>query len=266
MDGRAPGPSMPSGGIMSRSTVVPDDRAHEKVVVAYLHPGMVHGAFMESLLNLLVYDMAFHRRIVDGGGRLATQASANLAGPRNTIAKQFLAFGEADWLWMVDSDMVFEPDTLERLLQYAHPEEAPIVGGLCFGFDEGRIVPTLYDLVGEASNPQVVRYNEWKPDAMMQVAATGTGCLLVHKSALEKVRDFVPPGRPGQVGFNTAFPWFQELEHDGKPVGEDIAFCWRAGVAGVPVFVNTSVHIGHVKEQLLTIDAYIAQRLPEMAA
>ncbi len=243
-----------------RSTVVPDDRAHEKVVVSYLHPGVVHGAFMESILDLLVYDTAFHRRIVNGGGRLATQASANLSGPRNSVVKKFLAFGEADWLWCVDSDMVFGPDTLEALLQYADPVEAPIVGGLCFAFDEGRVVPTLYDLVGEADNPQVVRYNEWKPDAMMQVAATGTGCLLIHKTALEKVRDFLPPNRPGQVGFNQAYPWFQETDHDGKPVGEDITFCWRAGICGVPVYVNTGVHIGHVKDQLLTIDSFLGQR------
>lgn len=251
---------------MTRSTVVPDERAGEKVVVAYLHPGLVHGAFMESLFNLVVYDMAFHRRIVDGGGRLSTQASANLAGPRNGIVKKFLAYGDADWLWFVDTDMVFEPDTLERLLQYADPVEAPIVGGLCFAFDEGRIVPTLYDLVGEADNPQVVRYQQWKPDAMMQVAATGTGCILIHKSALEKVRDFVPPNRPGQVGFNPAFPWFQEVDHDGQPVGEDITFCWRAGICDVPVYVNTGVHVGHVKEQMLTIDSYIAQRFPEVVS
>lgn len=249
-----------------RSTVVPDDRSQEKVVVAYLHPGTVNGAFMESLLNLLVYDMAFHRRVVDGGGRLATQASANLAGPRNSVVKQFLAFGEADWLWFVDSDMTFEPDTLERLLQYADPDKAPIVGGLCFAFDEGRVVPTLYDLVGDEDSVQVVRYNEWPPDAMMQVAATGTGCMLIHKSVLEAVRDFVPPAKPNQVGFNMAYPWFQETDHDGKPVGEDITFCWRAGICGKSVYVNTAVHIGHVKQRLLTIDAYVAQQLSEVAA
>lgn len=242
---------------MQRSTVVPDARAGEKVVIAYLHPGSVHGAFMESVLNLLVYDIAFHRRIVNGGGRLASQASCNLSGPRNTVVKQFLAYGQADWLWFVDTDMVFEPDTLERLLQHADPVDAPIVGGLCFALDEGRVVPTLYDLVDDGrGSADVVRYDAWEPDAMMQVAATGTGCLLIHKSVLEKVRDFRPPGRPGQVGFNTAYPWFQETDHDGKPVGEDITFCWRAGLVGAPIYVNTAVHIGHVKERVLTAELY----------
>ncbi|HEU4541173.1 MAG TPA: hypothetical protein VFR23_08610 [Jiangellaceae bacterium] len=232
----------------------------EKVVIGYLHPGVVHAAFMESMLDLIVYDVAFHKRIVNGGGRLATQAGANLSGPRNALVRKFLDYGKADWLWMVDTDMTFMPDTVERLLDYADPVEAPIVGGLCFGFDDkGDIQPTLFGLLGEEDSPEVVRYHEWPPDSMFQVAATGGACLLIHKTALERIRDIEMPGR-GRRGFNDAFPWFQELEHDGEPVSEDIAFCWRAGLAGLPLFVNTAVQLGHIKDRELTMDAYLAQR------
>lgn len=232
----------------------------EKVVIGYLHPGTVHAAFMESVLDLLVYDVAFNKRIVNGGGRLATQAGANLSGPRNGIVKRFLEYGKADWLWMVDTDMTFMPDTVERLLEFADPETAPIVGGLCFGFDDkAEIQPTLFGLLGEPDSPQVIRYREWQPDAMFQVAATGAACLLIHKTALERIRDIQLPNRPNP-GFNDAFPWFQEVEHDGQPVSEDITFCWRAGLAGLPIYVNTGVQLGHIKDRELTMDAYFAQR------
>jgi hypothetical protein len=234
-------------------------RLDEKVVVAYCHPGDVNAAFHESLFDLLVYDMAFHRRIVDGGGRLAQQASANLAGPRNDVVRHFLAHSEADWLWLVDTDMVFLPDTVERLLEFADPEKAPIVGGLCFSIDRGVMFPTLYGLVGEEDSPQVIRFHEWPPDSMFQVAATGTGCVIIHRTVFERIRDFVHPAT-GQVGFNSAYPWFQETAHDNRPVGEDVTFCWRAGIAEIPVYVNTAVHIGHVKERLLDLDAYLTQR------
>lgn len=231
----------------------------EKVVVGYLSPTLRHSAFMECMIDLLVYDVAFHQRIVNGGGRLSTQAGANLAGPRNGLVKRFLDYGKADWLWMVDTDMTFKPDTVERLLEFADPDKAPIVGGLCFGFDDkGEIQPTLFGLLGEETSPQVIRYHEWPPDAMFQVAATGAACLLIHKSAFERIRDFQVPGR-AKPGFNDAFPWFQELEHDGEPVSEDIAFCWRAGIAGLPVYVNTAVQLGHIKDRELTMDAYFAQ-------
>jgi hypothetical protein len=230
-------------------------------VIGYLHPGMVHAAFMESVLDMLVYDVAFHRRIVDGGGRLALMAGSNLAGPRNSLVKRFLAYGEADWLFMVDSDMTFQPDIVERLLDYADPEKAPIVGGLCFGFDDkASIQPTLFGLVGDENHPDVIRYHEWPPDAMFQVAATGGACLLIHKSVFTRIQKMKIPGRNGKRGFNDAFPWFQETENDGQAVSEDITFCWRAGIAGIPVFVNTGVQLGHIKFRELTMDAYLSQK------
>jgi hypothetical protein len=232
----------------------------EKVVIGYLQPGLVHGAFMESVLDLLVYDVAYHKRIVNGGGRLALQAGSNLSAPRNSLVRRFLEYGKADWLWMVDSDMTFAPDTLERLLEHADPVEAPVVGGLCFGFDDkGDIQPTLFGLLGDEAEPKVIRYHEWPPDAMFQVAATGAACLLIHKSVFERLVRVQIPGR-AKPGFNEAFPWFQEVEHDGTPVSEDITFCWRAGLAGIPVFVNTAVQVGHMKQRELTVDAYLAQR------
>jgi hypothetical protein len=236
----------------------------EKVVVAYLRPSTVHGSFMECMLDMLLFDHVNNRRIVEGGGRLSYQAGANLSGPRNEVVRKFLDYGRADWLFMVDSDMTFAPDTVERLLAEADPETAPIVGGLCFALDDrGDIVPTLYGLMGDSDNPaelDVTRFHEWPPDTMFQVVATGAACLLIHKSVFEKMRDFAHPARPGKRGFNDAFPWFQELEHDGRPVSEDIAFCWRAGMLQIPVYVNTSVQIGHIKDRLLTMESYFLAR------
>lgn len=232
----------------------------EKVVLGYCSPQDVKADFMESMLYLQMFDFAGAKRLVDGGGMLPIRAGVNLAGPRNEMVKKFLAYG-ADWLLMVDSDMIFMPDLLERLLEHADPDEAPIVGGLCFGFDgDGEVQPTLYGFVGDENNPQVVRYHEWPPDAMMQVAATGAAGLLVHRGVFAKMADFEHPSRPGKRGFNDAFPWFQELEHDGRPVSEDIGFCWRAGLLSIPVYVNTAVQLGHVKQRVLTMDGYLAAR------
>ena len=234
----------------------------EKVVVAAVRPSLVNGAYMDSMMDLLMYDFATHRRITEGGGRLSYQTGPNLAAPRNEVVKKFLAFGKADWLFMLDTDMVFPPDVVERLLDYADPVKAPIVGGLCFGLtDDGQVLPTLFDLVGEdAADTEWVRYSDFKPDTMMQVAATGAACLLVHKSVFETIRDFVHPSRPDRSGFNDAFPWFQEVEHNGRPVSEDITFCARAGWCGIPVFVNTAVQIGHIKDRLLTLESYLLAR------
>lgn len=228
----------------------------DKVVIGYCNPGMVHAAFHESLLNLLVYDAATSRHVIGGGGRIAVQSSANIAGARNGIVKQFLDESDADWLWMVDSDMTFADNTLDRLLEHADPQRAPIVGGLCFGIDDGWLFPTLYDLadMGDGKGLQVVRYHEWTPNAMFQVSATGAACVLIHRVVLEKIR------QQSGAEFSVAFPWYQEREHGPMPIGEDVTFCLRAGLCGFPVHVNTGVHLGHVKQHTLTADGYFAQR------
>lgn len=226
----------------------------EKVVAAYLHPIEVSAAFMESFVHMLVYDAANDRRILEGGGFLALQAGSNLSGPRNKVVEQFLGYGQADWLVMIDSDMVFSPDLVDRLLEHADPDKAPIVGALCFVFDEdGKVKPTLYGLMedDEQPDPQVIRYETWPPDTMMQVAATGTGCVLIHKSALQRI---------AERKFNSAFPWFQETSINGKPCGEDITFCFRAIQCDIPVHVNTAVKIGHVKRRILTVESWMYEQ------
>ena len=225
-----------------------------KVVLGYVHPTEVAAAFHESVLGLVMYDFNHGRHVVDGGGRLARYSSANVSNARNGIVRQFLDQTHAEWLWMVDADMTFAPDALERLLDDADPQRAPIVGGLCFGVDNGALFPTLYDLTQrEDGEPQMVRYHDYPRQAMFQVAATGAACLLVHRRVLHRLREQYPE----------PYPWFSEGVLGGSPMGEDISFCLRAGAQGFPVFVNTGVEVGHVKTYTLTADMYQRQREAE---
>jgi hypothetical protein len=219
------------------------------VVVGWVHPGRVHNAFMDSLLRTISHDRATAGRIVGWNG---VQSSANISAARNALMEWFLA-SPADWLVMIDTDMVWNADAVHRLLDHANPGTAPIVGGLCFGreADTGLIFPTMYDLAGTAEHLEFVRYEAFPPDTMFQVVGTGAAFLLVHRRAAEAVRDH---------GFSTAYPWFQERELAGMRVGEDVTFCMRAGQCDLPVFVHTGVHIGHIKEHVVTVDAYLTQR------
>lgn len=222
-----------------------------KVVLGYVHPTEVSASFHKSVLSLVVHDFNHDKHLANGGGEISRYSSANISNARNGIVRIFLDQTEAEWLWMVDADMSFADDTLDRLLAVAHHERAPIVGGLCFGIDEGELFGTLYDLKQQDDGAlTMVRYNEFPPDAMFQVVATGAACLLIHRSVLEAVREKSPE----------PYPWFQETVFNGNPMGEDVTFCLRAGSLGFPVFVHTGIEIGHAKTQVLTADMYRAQR------
>lgn len=236
-----------------------------KAIVGYLHPGMVHGAFMRCCINLIAYDGYHNRRLIDGGGFVEYQAGANLSQPRNNLVQLFMGF-KAEWLLMLDSDMTFPADGLDRLIDKADPHERPIVGGLCFGLEsDGKHTPTLFDVFkGPDGLPQVGRYREWEPDSLMRVAGTGTAFLLIHRRVFEAFDAFEAP--EGATAFNKAFPYFQETEYFDKPIGEDLTFCFRAGFLGFPVYVDTSLHVGHIKTRELNFASYVAEYKPDPEA
>jgi GT2 family glycosyltransferase len=210
------------------------------VVISYVHPGWVTHTFMQSLLLVLDHDRKSEHPAV--GGLMPVQfRPAGITEARNDAVDAFLA-GDGEWLWFVDTDMGFRPDALQRLLAAADPSERPVVGALCYaalaeapdgmGGYVTRVVPTLY---GWAQDAKV--FTEWEgpvPSGLLRVAGTGAACLLVHRSALERVDDGA---------------WFDPIiDGTGARVSEDLSFCWRLMGAGVPVHVDTRVPTNHQKQ------------------
>jgi hypothetical protein len=219
----------------------------DRVVLGHVHPGQVSSYFQSSRENMLMYDVATSRHIV---GREEEWSSANISTARNLVVERFLQ-RDADWLLFMDADMAFEHDALERLLAVADPATAPIVGGLCFGATYGRLFPTIYQFVEVDGAIKTIRVDDYPDDSLVQCAATGAAFLLIHRSALEAIRD---------KAFNAVFPWFQETELAGQPAGEDLTFCIRAGICGLPIYVDTGVKVGHHKSTVLDHDTFQAQK------
>lgn len=246
--------------------------AEPTVCVGYLHSHDVASRFHLSITGLVVREAAkvragVHSVIFDGGGHIAMHSGVNVSSGRNEVVRRFLETS-AEWLWMVDADMEMPPDTLDRLLASANADPAapratdgdlepgvryyaPIVGALCFGIAADQVFPTCYGFSEDDSGRRVFRYHSYPPDSMFLVGATGAACLLVHRRVLETIREHE---------FSKAFPWFQETEVAGRVVGEDLTFCARANDAGFPVWVDTSVRVGHEKPLLLTESVFLDQQ------
>lgn len=232
----------------ARPQLKPQPR-HGRVIVAYIHPGETSAFFTSSLTNLVAYDAATSRRILNVWNEWS---SANVSTPRNSLTGRFLTDSDAEWLLWIDADMAFEHTALDDILRNADPDRAPIVGGLCFGATLGRLFPTIYQMT-ETEDGQLtaLRVGDYPLDEMVPCAATGAAFLLIHRGVLEAMK---------ARKFNASFPFFQEMEVAGQPAGEDLTFCFRAGACGFPVYVDTAVKIGHHKSILYTHEMFQAQR------
>ena len=223
--------------------------ATDRVVVAYIHPGETSAYFTQGLVNTLMYDQATARRVV---GCLNEWSSANVSASRNSLTGQFLDDYDADWLLWIDADMAFGHEALPALIASADAQDRPIMGALCFGMSMGNLFPTIYQFTEtDDGNLTTYRVGDYPLDEVVQCAATGSAFVLIHRRVLEAIRAH---------GFNKAFPWYQETEMNGQPVGEDLTFCIRAGILGFPTHVDTAVKIGHHKSTVLDHDMFQTQR------
>src|SRR6185503_12412648 len=98
--------------IMARTRVAAmtiADRRKGKVMMAYPTTGDVDIEFHDCVVRFLAYDAAHHQRVTQGVHRAVKSAMLPVA--RNRIVKEFLELEGVDWLWFVDTDQVFAPDT-----------------------------------------------------------------------------------------------------------------------------------------------------------
>ena len=219
----------------------------KSVALAYIHPGQVSSYFTESLLASLFWDNQRRRRIKN---IYQEWSSANVSQARNTVTQRFLERHDAEWLLWVDSDMKWEPQHIDAVLDAADPKERPIVGGLCFGMSQDHLFPTIYQFAEINGELTTIRIREYERDALVRCAATGAAWLLIHRDVLAEMKS---------RDFNAAFPWFQETQNGDQPVGEDITFCLRAGICGFPIYVHTGIRVGHHKSMLLTEQMFDAE-------
>lgn len=154
------------------------------------------------------------------------QVGSLIYDSRNRLAKQALKMG-ADYTMWFDSDMIFEPDTMRKLLA----DDKDIVSGMYFR----RAHP--YSLV--AFDELDIENKKFKdaeiPAEMTKVGGVGFGCVLMKTEVL----------------FNVAAKfgcWFDPV----NGFGEDLSFCWRARECGYEVYLDPKVSCGHVGHVVVT--------------
>ena len=158
---------------------------------------------------------------------LAMKSGSLIYTSRNDLATQAIQI-DADYVMWFDSDMVFKPDTMVRMLDTMQKNDLDILTGLYFR----RVPPyspVLFDKLemrGEAC-----LWSEFKtiPEGLFEVGGCGFGCVLMKTDVFFDV----------QSRFGNMFAPIANT-------GEDLAFCWRARNCGYKIVCDPSVICGHV--------------------
>lgn len=224
------------------------------VIPAFVDGQEWAACFGLSWTDLMLYDQAVSNRIIRPGGQYLRKVAGTMgvAAGRNEICRAFLAT-DADWLFMVDTDMGFDRDTVDRLVESAVAHNAGVVGALCFAQKQDpdmapaphygqrfRIQPTIYAFTevaetGERGFQSITRY---KRGQYQTVGATGAACVVISRKVLQDVGPdpFTPITVPGAGGMGTA-----------RTFSEDLSFCIRASAAEFEIGVDTSIKTTHYK-------------------
>jgi hypothetical protein len=144
----------------------------------------------------------------------------------------------ADYLLMVDCDMQFPADALQRLINL----DKDVASGMYFKRNWPHY-PLAYNWTGDKK--------DWHgnisdvPKVPFKIDAVGTGFILISK----KVLDFWTP----EVYRDHGKP-FSPIQYDddngGELAGEDTSFCMRCKDLGFEIWVDPTFRLGHIGTQI----------------
>jgi hypothetical protein len=160
---------------------------------------------------------------------------------------------------MLDIDVRFPPGILDGLLSVADPDTKPVVGALYFSSYDSTPAGTWWPMWMEddgRGGSKIV--DALKLGEVRELTMAGTGCMLIHRSVLERL---------AEVHADDPWPWFG---HDISPdahqrCGEDVTFCARVRAAGFSIW-GLSVPLVHKKTIDVGWDTWVAQSQKEVVA
>ena len=147
------------------------------------------------------------------------------ASGRNVLCKH-LKDCDADWVCMIDNDMEIPANLLDTVKDA--PADADIIVPSFYCWDQGSLKLTL--CWGMDNEPQKDGVGCFQP-GFYELSKAGTGVIFIRPSVFNKI----------------SYPYFSYLynEDQGMQGTEDIQFCLKARKAGLKIYGNAGITIGH---------------------
>lgn len=198
----------------------------KKILIAIPSMDTVAVGFAESLATL--------NKV--GKCSVAFKVGSLIYASRNELSRYAIK-NEYDYIVWFDSDVIFAPDTMERLIKHLE-EGKDIVSGIYFRRAK-PYTPVLFKWLDPDSILNSWQgYDNYPKDSVFEVAGIGFGCVAMKTDVL------LDTGENGQ--------WFTPI----KGFGEDLSFCIRAREKGYKIWCDSSIKLGHTAHMVVTEEFY----------
>lgn len=187
---------------------------------------------MDTIPALFAQSLALLQR--DCEVQIGWEVGSLVYHARNNLARQALKT-DADYVLWLDSDMVFAPDTLIRMLKVCKDNDIDFLTAVCFR-RKPPYTPCLFDRLEKVDKGASYTALMSVPEGLFKVGGCGFAGVLMASDVLLSV----------QSKFNGRM--FDPM--DG--FGEDVSFCWRARQCGYDIWCDSSIEFGHVGNCIVT--------------
>ena len=182
-----------------------------------------------------------------GETEIAFQPSSLIYHSRNNLALNAIE-GKYEYVLWLYSDMVFEPDLLERMMESIGNNY--FLTALYFS-RRSSYKPSIWKKVELKANektkelrPEVEEFLDFPDNTKFEIEGCGFGCCLMKGEMLSVI--YASQGLP-----------FSPI----LGLGEDLTFCWKANKpCGFDLFCDSSIGVGHVSQTIICKESFYALR------
>ena len=202
-----------------------------------------YSSFTDSLVDL----MQFSQMALCKQGEMVQYDHATVSWHqmgRNQLVTQM----QGDWLLQLDTDHVFGPDLLARLLYLSKKHDLPVLSGI-YQYKNPPHGPVAGMWTGDKRITSLVSWP--KEEEVLEVGVVGAGALLVQKKVFDRIT--------------------KELKQEPFEIipglSEDYSFCYRCKQLGIPVGLAVNVQCHHqIRTTLDMADYYPDQALMKVSS
>ncbi len=156
---------------------------------------------------------------------------------RNSLVDQMMG----DFLLQLDTDIIFEPDVLARMLLYMDRYDLDVMIAP-YVYKSEPHPPVMYGFDPKKKDKFII--GDWDKDAdLMQIRGAGAGCLLTRRKVFDAIR----------MKLNQS-PFDIYYSKKTGPLSEDHSFFERCWKLKIPVYASPKIAVQHLTYKSLDIN------------